>query len=271
MPSPGLSATWGRESWSPVLIQALSNESVLLRAGANRVVADGRVIHVPRMLINPDADWVGELVELPTNAGDADTLELQPRKIGNVVSLSRESIEDSAVAELDAVGAAMVRGVATKVDARFFSPSAATATAPAGIFATTLPSGGATADINGLIGAVGVVGAAGGNANAIFLSPADLTKIRQETVAGGFGISDPTAPGVERIAGATLYQTPALNVGEVLVADTRYVVLAIRRDASVDFSEDALFTSDGVAARVTMRVDWGVGDPAAFAVIGTPT
>jgi len=38
----------------------------------------------------------------------------------------------------------------------------------------------------------------------------------------------------------------------------------------VDFSEDALFTSDGVPARVTMRVDWGVGDPDAFAVIGTP-
>jgi HK97 family phage major capsid protein len=69
---------------------------------------------------------------------------------------------------------------------------------------------------------------------------------------------------------STLYQTPALNAGEVLVADMRYVVLAVRRDASVDFSEDALFTSDGVAARVTMRIDWGVGDPDALAVIGTP-
>jgi hypothetical protein len=66
---------------------------VLLRAGVNRVVADGRTIHVPRMLINPDADWVGELEELPTDAGNADTLELVPRKIGNVVSLSRESVE----------------------------------------------------------------------------------------------------------------------------------------------------------------------------------
>src|SRR5215207_5389063 len=121
MPSPGLTVTWGRESWSPVLIEALSNESVLLRAGANRVVADGRSVHVPRLLVNPDADWVGELVELPTNAGDADTLELTPRKIGNVISLSRESIEDSAVAHLDAVGQSMVRGLAIKVDARFFS------------------------------------------------------------------------------------------------------------------------------------------------------
>jgi HK97 family phage major capsid protein len=270
MPSPGLTATWGRESWSPVLIEALSNESVLLRAGANRVVADGRVIHVPRMLVAPDADWVGELVELPTNAGDADTLELTPKKIGNVVSLSRESIEDSAVAELDAVGNAMVRGVATKVDAKFFSPDAATATAPAGIFATTLPSGGTAVDIDTIVGAVGVVGAAGGLANAVFLSPADLTKIRQAVIGGGYSISDPTAPGVEKIAGATLWPTPALNAGEALVADARYIVLAVRRDAAVDFSEDALFTSDGVAARVTMRVDWGVGDPDAFAVIGTP-
>jgi HK97 family phage major capsid protein len=270
MPSPGLSTTWGRESWSPVLIEALSHESVLLRAGANRVVADGRVIHVPRLLVNPDADWVGELEELPSDAGDADVLELTPKKIGNVVSLSRESVEDSPVSELDAVGNAMVRGVATKVDARFFSPAAATAKAPAGIFATTLPSGGTTVDIDGLIGAVGVVEAAGGNANAIFISPADVTNVRKATVNGGFAISDPTTPGVERIAGATLYPTPALNAGEVLVADTRYIVLAVRRDASVDFSEDALFTSDGVAARVTMRVDWGIGDPDAFAVIGTP-
>ena len=90
------------------------------------------------------------------------------------------------------------------------------------------------------------------------------------TVNGGFATSHPTQPVVERIAGATLFATPALNAGEALVADTRYPVLAVRRDASVDFSEDALFTVDGVVARVTMRVDC-VGDPEAFAVIGTPT
>ena len=118
MPSPGPTATWGREAWTPTLIEALSAESVLLRAGANRVVADGRVIHVPRLLVNPDADWVAELTELPTNAGDADTIVLTPKKI--------------------------------------FSISAATATAPAGIFATALPAGGTTVDIATLIGAVGV-------------------------------------------------------------------------------------------------------------------
>ena len=43
--------------------------------------------------------------------------------------------------------------------------------------------------------------------------------------------------------------------------------VAIRRDATVDFSSDAAFTSDAVVARITMRIDWSVGDPNAFYVI----
>ena len=110
MPAPVVTAVWGQESWSSTLIEALSLESALLRAGANRVLTDGRVVHVPRLLVNPDADWVGELQELPSDAGDADTLALVPRKLGGIATLSRESIEDAAVDELNAIGQAMVQG-----------------------------------------------------------------------------------------------------------------------------------------------------------------
>ena len=85
---------------------------------------------------------------MPSDAGNADTLALVPRKIGNVVTLSNESIEDASVNELDSVGAAMVRGVATKVDARAFSTSAATAIAPAGLLSGTLPGGGTSVDVD---------------------------------------------------------------------------------------------------------------------------
>ena len=212
----------------------------------------------------------GELVELSTNAGDADTLQLTPKKIGNVVSLSRESIEDSAVAELDAVGTAMVKGVATKLDAKYFSPDAATATAPAGIFATTLPSGGTTVDIDGLIGAVGVVGAAVGVANAIFLSPADLTKIRQGVVSGG-DVTVMSAAGVEK------------DRRRDVVADTR----AQRRRSvggrhALHRPGRAARRRRGLLRRRPVHVGrrggesdhargLGQGDPDAFAVIGTPT
>jgi HK97 family phage major capsid protein len=68
---------------------------VLLASGASRVVADGRSVRVPRLLVDPDADWVAELTELPSDAGDTDALELVPKKIGNAITVSTESIEDA--------------------------------------------------------------------------------------------------------------------------------------------------------------------------------
>jgi HK97 family phage major capsid protein len=80
-------------------------------------------------------------------------------------------------------------------------------------------------------------------------------------------MSDPTAPGVERIGGATLYVAPALAAGTAVVCESRFIALAVRRDAAVDLSQDAAFSRDAVAARVTMRVDWEPSDPNAVYVI----
>lgn len=127
----------------------------------------------------------------------------------------------------------------------------------------------ATLDIDSIITAIGEVAEVGGVADSIFAHPANITALRllKDTAGRPLLQPDMQAAGAERIAGATLYATPALSAGTVVVAQSRFIVLAFRRDASVDFSADALFTKDGVAARVTMRVDWGVADPAAFHVI----
>ena len=267
MPAPVTTAVWGREDWSTTLIESLSLESVVLRAGASQIVSEGRTVHVPRLLVDPESDWVAELDELPSNAGDADEVVLEPKKLGNVVELSRESVEDSPVDQLDAVGRAMVRGVGKKLDAKFFSSDAATAIAPAGLLSYTLP-GGATPnpDVNGILDAIGAITAEGGVPDTVFINATDYTAIRKAVVSGGYAISDPTAPGVERIGGAQLYAAP-LPAGTAVVTEARFIALAVRRDATVEFSEDAAFSRDAVAARVTMRVDWEPADPAAFYVI----
>lgn len=267
MPDLGLNATWGREDWSNVLIEALTAESAVLRAGARRIVVNGRTAHVPRVLVNPEADWVAELAELPSDAGDADTIELTPKKIGNVVAMSRESIEDAPINELDAVGRSLVRGVAAKIDQRLFSTAAATATAPAGLRATTLPGATGSVDFATIITGIGAVGAAGGLADTVFVSPGDLTALRIAAVSGGYSISDPTAPGIERVGGAQLLATAALPDGTAIICQADFIALGVRRDARVEFSGDALFTKDAVAARVTLRVDWAVSDPNAFYLI----
>jgi HK97 family phage major capsid protein len=139
MPPPTATNVRGQESWSETLITALSAQAVLLASGASRVVAEGRVVHAPRILVDPEAEWVAELDELPSDAGDADTLALTPKKIGNVTTVSTDSFEDAAVDQLDAIGQGMTRGMARKVHARFFSNTAASAIAPAGIRSYTLP------------------------------------------------------------------------------------------------------------------------------------
>jgi Phage capsid family len=268
VPPPTTTAVWGQESWSNVLIEALQAEAVLLASGASRVVAEGRIVHVPRLLVDPDADWVAELAELPSNAGDADTLDLTPKKIGNVFNLSTESIEDSPVGQLDAIGRAMVRGVARKVDAKFFSNAAATATAPAGLLSYTLPASTATApDIAGLLTAQGEIEAEGGVASAAFLNAADKTAVQIAAINGGYATSDPSAPGITRVGASALYTAPGIAAGSAVVCDPRYIAVAIRRDASAEFSEHAAWTKDGVSARVTMRVDWAPSDPSAFRLI----
>jgi HK97 family phage major capsid protein len=267
VPAPTVTAVWGQQSWSNVLIEALAVEAALLRSGASRVVAEGRVVHVPRLLVDPDADWVAELAELPSNAGDADTLALTPKKIGNVFNVSTESVEDSPVGQLDAVGRAMVRGVARKLDLRAFSNAAVTATAPAGLLSYTLPASAAAApDIAGIITAVSEIAGEGGVANAAFMNAADIGAVQVAAVTGGFSLSDPTRPSVSQIGGAVLYPAP-LAAGTALVADARFIAVAVRRDASAEFSEHAAWTKDGVSARVTMRVDYAPSDPSAFRLI----
>lgn len=63
----------------------------------------------------------------------------------------------------------------------------------------------------------------------------DLTAVRIEAVGGYALLADATQPGVERIGGARLYPAP-LESGLAIVADSRYIAVAVRRDASVTFS-----------------------------------
>ena len=268
MAAPTHTAVWGREDWSTTLIEALQAEAVLLASGASQVVGAGRIIHVPRLLVDPDADWVAELTELPSNAGDADTLELTPKKIGNVFNLSTESVEDSPVNQLDAVGRAMVRGVARKVDAKFFSDDAATSTSPAGLLSYTLPVSDATEpNIAGLLTAQGEIEAEGGVASVAFLNAADKTALVIAAVNGGYSTSDPSAPGISRVGASRLLVAPGLEAGVAVVADPRFIAVALRRDASAEFSEHAAWSLDGISARVTMRIDWAPSDVSAFRLI----
>jgi HK97 family phage major capsid protein len=186
------------------------------------------------------------------------------------VSISREAVEDAPVDELNAVGRSLVRGLANKIDATFFSNAAAGTTPPSpagilhGVTADATPADAvAIADV---IEGIGAIESSGGSPSVIWANPGDLTAWRVASLTGGYTMTSPAAPGIEQIGGVRVVPTPHLAVGTVIIADVRFVLAAVRRDARAEFSDDALFSSDGIACRVTCRIDWAVSDRAGIYV-----
>ncbi len=272
MPALGLNATHGQDDWAAFVLNNLAAASVLLRAGARLVPVRGRVVHIPRVLTDGTATWTAEGAEIASSAPTGDQLVLTPKKLANVVSLSRESVEDAPVDELDAVGNALTRSIATAIDSRAFGAAVATATEPAGLRSYAIPAQTGGVNLDNIIRATGTVASYGAVASAAFLNPGDLTTLRLAKDAQGRPLLQPDlqAGGAERVAGALIFPTPNLPAGVALVGDARQIVVAVRRDIEVAFSGDAKFTADSIAARVTARVDWAVNDIRGLVAITTP-
>ena len=207
---------------------------------------------MPRTLTDGSAAWVDELEEIPCDAPTGDDLVLTPKKLGNVVTLSNESLEDSPVSELDAVGNALTRSVATAIDNRLFSAAAATSKAPAGLL-PSIPLAVGAVTLDNIIRAAGAVAGVGGIANAAFLNPSDVTELQLLT-EDQRRLLDFDLEGI-------IVPTPALPQGTAVVGDAAQIVVGVRRDVGAEFSSHAKFTADGVVARVTARADFGINDP----------
>lgn len=228
MPSPGISTTWGADSFASFVLDHLQQQSVLLRSGARRINVVGKTAHIPRLLNDGAASWVGEMVEIPSSAPDADEMVLTPKGLKNLVAISNESIGDSSPDVLDQIGLAMTRATAKGMDDKALSADVATATAPAGIRSQALPFAIGAITVGTITSAVGAIAAEGGVATAVYLNPNALTTIRQSVAEGGYAISDPTKPGIETIAGARLWPTSAFAAGTALVAQADQIVVGIR-------------------------------------------
>jgi hypothetical protein len=69
----------------------------------------------------------------------------------------------------------------------------------------------------------------------------------------------------------TAPEPPARRRKKPARAHRREIIVAVRENASVAVSEDALFTQDGTVARVIARTDVGVNDLDGLCVIKAAT
>ena len=264
----GLGAAVTPEEWARYVLDHLSAASVLLASGATEIRTSAKAVHVPRVLTDDGAVWLDELEEIPEGPPTGDELLLTPRKVAKLVKLSNESVNDSDPAVLDVVGTAMVRGVGLEADRAMFAGTGGKQ--PLGILnqAPALPGFDGAPDYAGLVSGAGLVRAAGGTPNVVYVNPADLTALQLATGTDDRPlIGDPTQGAPPVIAGLAVWATPATPAGTAIVAQADQIVVAVREDASVVVSEHALFTSDGSVARVIARLDVGVNDPDGLCVV----
>jgi len=261
MPALGLNSTLGTTDWGAFILERLRTESALLKAGARYIAITGKSMVVPRLLDDGSASWVDELQEIPSDAPDADTITLTPKKLGNVVTLSNESIADAPVSELDLVGNSLARSVAVAIDARVFSTAVETAIAPPGLL-TSMTAAVGPVSFDSIISAIGSIEAIGGTASVVFAHPNDVTSLRLIKDTGGRPLLQPDlrAAGAESISGARVISTPSLPIGTVVICDPKQIILAVRKSVEVSFSAHSRFTADAVVARVTARATWALND-----------
>lgn len=268
-PAGGLGSAVTPEEWASYVLDHLSAASVLLASGATEIRTSAKAVHVPRLLTSGTASWYSELEEISEGAPTGDELVLTPKKVATLAKFSDEVVSDSSPSVLDTAGQAMVRGVALEADRAMFA--GAGGKQPLGLLnaAPALPSYAGAVDYAGIVTASGLVRAAGGLPNVVYVNPADLTALQLVTGSDDRPLisGDPAAGAPPVIAGLAVWSTPAVPAATAIVAQTDQIIVGVREDASVVVSEHALFTADGVVARVIARVDVGVNDPDGLCVI----
>jgi hypothetical protein len=268
-PAGGLGAGFAPEEWAAYVLDNLSAASVLLASGATEIRTTAKAVHAPRFTGQASTAWYGELDPIAEGAPPGDELVLTPKKVATLATFSNEVVADSNANVLDSVGQKMVRSVALEADRAMFAGTGGDQ--PTGILNITpaLPSHIGAVDYAGIVTASGLVRAAGGTPNVVYLNPADYTTLQLatgqdnrplitgETMAG--------APPV--IAGLLVFPTPAVPGAVAVVAQADQIVAAVREDASVAVSDQSAFDQDGTQVRVVARVDVGVNDPDGLCVI----
>jgi HK97 family phage major capsid protein len=257
----GLGAAATPEAWAAFVLNHLSQQSVVLAAGATRVDTANKLIHIPRILTDAAAGWYAELATITSDAPVGNDLELTPKKVAALCQLSNEAVNDSSPSLLDLIGTSLTQSVALQADKALLVGTGGVQ--PTGVVSQASANVAGPISITTLITASGQVAAAGGLARAVFLNPADMTVLQLSKDSTGRPLLGPdyvTGP-TSVIYGLALYPTTAMTAGEALVCDPAQIVVAIREDATVAVSQDFSFNTDATICRVIARLDVGVNDP----------
>ena len=237
----------------------------------------------PILREDPSAAWVAEGQEIPVSDAEFAELEVFPKKLTGLTVVTHEAAMDTRPDAPQVVGAGLVRDLARKIDAAFFTDAGANA--PAGLASLT-PAGGvhevtlaAWEDVHGAaVDAVSAIEGSGSTATSWLFNPADLAAIAKVTEEGPGGSRRPLLGSVtgalgtvRSLLGVEIVVSDQQPRGVAYAIDKAVTHLAIWDGTEVRSDESIFFTSDRIAVRARVRLAFAFPHPAGIARITLPT
>ncbi|WP_431840484.1 phage major capsid protein [Gordonia hongkongensis] len=255
---------------SELVIEPLVADAKIATIATVLTNVGGSALRVP--VIGDDDDHVtfaAEAAELDIANPQITEKVFDWRKVASLVGISSETVEDahnSGGGVLNIVGRSLARSLANRVDRASFG-NAAPANGWAGIQSAhaVMHDAGETdlSNVDAVQDAIALIRAAGGNPAHVVTSPEVYATLAKAKTGSGsnvplLGQSASTDAQTVAVAGLPVVVSQHVAANTLYVTAPTATVFAVRRDAKLETDTSALFTSDSVAVRITLRAAFGV-------------
>ena len=251
------------EEVATLVVQPLQQKSVCLQTTTVVPMTSSGELRVPIITDDVSASWTQEGTEIDMSDPGIDQITITPKKLAALTPVSSELAEDSSPEATRLVMDSVTRDLQLKIDAAFLGTTVTDG--PSGIQsvagATPIASDGFI-NLDPFFEAQSEAEALGATLTAFIASPATallLASLKTNDTDSNQPLLLPTteaATGAPQrtIGGVQLWVSRGCADGVVWGIDRSRVVTGLRRDADVRVSDQALFSSDQLLVRATLRV-----------------
>ena len=267
-----------------LIVRPLQAQSVALRAATMvRIDEASNSFRVPVVTEDPAVSWVAEGQEIVSSSARLAEDASPFYKLAGLTNVSSEFLNDSSPAVAEIVTKGLARSLALALDAAFLGKRGADTKAPRGLGdidgVNVIAAGAKITSLDPFTQAIYAAAKTGGAAlNSFVAHPDDalmLAQLKDEANSNRALLqSDPTKgdPTTEAgiitpaaaIAGVPLWVMPSCPKGVVWGIPRDSVVVAVRKDLTLDKDSSVYFTSDVTAVRALARVTTCFGHPQAI-------
>ena len=219
-----------------------------------RIEGDEPAVRIPYAADDGVAGFVAEGTEIPDAAQGFDEVVVTTNKVAALGKYSAETLAQPEAARL--IVDSLSQLITSKANIAYLF----NASAPTGLLGSATAGGALGNNLDAVVDAIAAIEDDGGQATHVIASPsawASVSKLKQATGSNASLLPSGNAASERTLLGVPVLVSNAAPDGPLLVLDKRSVIAA-SSPIRLARSEDAFFSSDVTAIRVTWRLGWSV-------------